>query len=44
VWTHHGESVRQITVLVVEEEDDRSSDDRMDEMLNVIRSELKTNS
>jgi hypothetical protein len=44
VWTHHGESVRQITVLVVEEEDDRSSDDRMDEMLDVIRSELKTNS
>jgi hypothetical protein len=29
---------------VAEEEDDRSSDDRMDEMLDVIQSELETNS
>jgi hypothetical protein len=43
VWTHHGETVHQRTTLVVEEEDDRSSDDRMDEMLDAIRSELKTN-
>jgi hypothetical protein len=44
VWTHHDESVRQRTASVAEEEDDRSSDDRMDEMLDVIRSELETNS
>jgi hypothetical protein len=29
---------------VVEEEDDRSGDDRMDQMLDAIRLELKTNS
>jgi hypothetical protein len=44
VWTHHGESVRQRTTSVAEEEDDRSSDDRMDEMLNATWSELETNS
>jgi hypothetical protein len=44
VWTHHGEPVRQRTASVAEEEEDRSGDDRMDEMLDVIRSELETNS
>jgi hypothetical protein len=38
VWTHHGETVHQRTALVAEEEDDR-----MDEMLDVIRLELETN-
>jgi hypothetical protein len=42
VWTHHGETVHQRTASVVEEEDDRSSDDRMDEMLHAIRPELET--
>jgi hypothetical protein len=36
VWTHHGESVHQRTALVVEGEDDRRGDDRMDEMLDAI--------
>jgi hypothetical protein len=36
VWTHHGESVRQKTTSVAEEEDDMSGDDRMDEMLDAI--------
>jgi hypothetical protein len=36
VWMHHSESVRQRTTSVAEEEDDRSSDDRMDEMLDPI--------
>jgi hypothetical protein len=44
VWTHHDESVRQRTASVAKEEDDRSDDDRMDEMLDAIRSELETNS
>jgi hypothetical protein len=44
VWTHHGESVHQRTASVVEEEDDRRGDDRMDEMLDAIRPELETNS
>jgi hypothetical protein len=43
VWTHHIESVRQKTTSVMEEEDDRRGDDRMDEMLDVIRWELETN-
>jgi hypothetical protein len=42
VWTHHGDSVRQ-TASVAKVEDDRRGDDRMDEMLDAIRSELKTN-
>jgi hypothetical protein len=41
VWMHHGDPVRQ-TASVAKEEDDTRGDDRMDEMLNVIRSELKT--
>jgi hypothetical protein len=44
VWTHHGEPVRQRTASVAEEEEDRSGDDMMDEMLDAIRSELETNS
>jgi hypothetical protein len=36
LWTHHDESVHQRTASVTEEEDDRSSDDRMDEMLDAI--------
>jgi hypothetical protein len=43
VWTHHGEIVHQRTTLVAEEED-RSSDDRIDEMLDAIRPKLGTNS
>jgi hypothetical protein len=43
VWTHHGETIHQITTSVVEDEDDRSGDDRMDEMLDAIRPELETN-
>jgi hypothetical protein len=44
VWTHHGESVRQRPTSVAEEEEDRSSDDRMNKMFDVIRSKLETNS
>jgi hypothetical protein len=44
VWMHHDESVRQRTASVAEEEDDRSGDDRMDEMLDAIWPELETNS
>jgi hypothetical protein len=43
VWTHHGETIHQRTTSVVEDEDDRSGDDMMDEMLDAIRPELKTN-
>jgi hypothetical protein len=43
VWTHHGESIRQRTASVAEEEEDRSGDDRMDEMFNAIRPKLETN-
>jgi hypothetical protein len=43
VWMHHGETVRQKTTSVAEEEDDRSGDDRMDEMLDVIRPVRETN-
>jgi hypothetical protein len=42
VWTHHGETVHQRTTSVAEEEDDRSGQDRMDEMLDVIWPELET--
>jgi hypothetical protein len=41
VWTHHGETVHQRTVSMVEEEDS-SGDDRMDEILDAIRPELET--
>jgi hypothetical protein len=43
VYMHHGEIVHQITASVAEEEDDRSGDDRMDEMLDAIWLELETN-
>jgi hypothetical protein len=43
VWMHHSETIHQRTRFVVEDEDDRSGDDRMDEMLDAIRSELETN-
>jgi hypothetical protein len=42
-WTHHGETIHQRTASVAEDEDDRSGDDRMDEMLDAIRLELETN-
>jgi hypothetical protein len=41
LWVHHGESVRQASL--VEEEDDSMSDDRMDEMLDAIWLEFETN-
>jgi hypothetical protein len=44
VWMHHDESVRQRTPSVDEEEEDRRGDDRMDEMLSAIWSELESNS
>jgi hypothetical protein len=43
VSMHHGEIVHQRTASVAKEEDDRSGDDRMDEILDAIRSELETN-
>jgi hypothetical protein len=33
---HHGETIHQRTTSVVEDEDDRSGDDWMDEMLDAI--------
>jgi hypothetical protein len=43
VWTHHSETIHQRTTSVVEDEDDRSGGDRMDEMLDAIRPKLETN-
>jgi hypothetical protein len=43
VWTHHSETIHQRTTSVVEDEDDRSGDDRMDEMLDAIWPELQIN-
>jgi hypothetical protein len=43
VWMHHSETIDQRTTSVVEDEDDRSGDDRMDEILDAIRPELETN-
>jgi hypothetical protein len=43
VWTHHGETIHHRTTSVVEDDDGRSGNDRMDEMLDAIRSELETN-
>jgi hypothetical protein len=43
VWTHHGETIHQRTASMAEDEDDRSGDDRMDEMLDAIQPELETN-
>jgi hypothetical protein len=42
VWMHHGEIVHQRIASVTEEEDDRSGDDRIDEMLNATRPKLET--
>jgi hypothetical protein len=42
VWTHHSETVHQGTASVAEEEDDRSNDDRMDEMPDAIQLKLET--
>jgi hypothetical protein len=42
VRTYHGETIYQRTTSVAEDEDDMSCDDRMDEMLDAIRSELET--
>jgi hypothetical protein len=36
VWIHHVELVRQRIASVTEEEDDRSGEDSMDEMLDAI--------
>jgi hypothetical protein len=44
VWTHHGESVHQRTASMAKEENDRSGNDRMDEVLDAIRPELEINS
>jgi hypothetical protein len=41
VWMHHDESVHQ--TASVAEDDDRTSNGRMDEMLDAIRPELETN-
>jgi hypothetical protein len=43
VWTHHGETIHQRTTFVVEDDDDMSGDDMMDEMFDAIRPELETN-
>jgi hypothetical protein len=43
VWTHHGKTIHQRTTSVVKDEDDRSGDDRMDEILDAIRPELEVN-
>jgi hypothetical protein len=43
VWMHHGETIHQKTTYVVEDEDDRSGDDRMYKMLDAIWPELETN-
>jgi hypothetical protein len=43
VWTHHGETIHQRTASVVQDEDDRSGDGRMDEMLDAIWLELEIN-
>jgi hypothetical protein len=47
VWTLHGELVHHtasaLTALVVEEEDDRRGDDRIDGMLDAIQPEHETN-
>jgi hypothetical protein len=43
VWMHHGETIHQRTASVVEDKDDRSGDDRLDEMLDAIWLDLETN-
>jgi hypothetical protein len=41
VWVHHGEPVHQIASIA--EDDDSTSDDRMDVMLGAIQLEFGTN-
>jgi hypothetical protein len=43
VWMHHSEIIHQRITSMVEDEDNRSGDERMDEMLDAIRLELETN-
>jgi hypothetical protein len=43
VCLYHGETIHQRTTSVVEDEDDRSGDDRMDDMLDAIWPKLETN-
>jgi hypothetical protein len=43
VWMHHGETIHQRPTFVIEDEDDRSGDNRMDETLDAIWPELETN-
>jgi hypothetical protein len=43
VWMHHGATIHQRTASVAKDEDDRSGDDRMDEMLDTMWPELETN-
>jgi hypothetical protein len=43
VWMHHSDTIHQRTAFVAEDEDDRSGDDRMDDMLDAIWPELETN-
>jgi hypothetical protein len=43
MWTHLTETIHQRTTSVIKDEDDRSGDDRMDEMLDAIRPEIEIN-
>jgi hypothetical protein len=43
VWTHHGETIYHRTASMAKDEEDRSGDDRMDEMLDAIRPEVEIN-
>jgi tRNA A37 N6-isopentenylltransferase MiaA len=43
VWMYNGETIHQRIASVAEDEDDRSGDDRIYEMLDAIRPELETN-
>jgi hypothetical protein len=43
VWTHHDKTMHQRTATMAEDDDDRSGDDRMYEMIDAIRLELETN-
>jgi hypothetical protein len=43
VWMHHIKTIHQRATSVASDEDDRSGDDRIDEMLDAIQLELETN-
>jgi hypothetical protein len=43
MWTHLAETIHQRTTSVIKDEDDRSGDDSMDEMLDAIRPEIEIN-